>query len=378
MGLISSFKKQNVLFRENKTVMKTIRDKTNLSGAQILAISGNTPEQLFSGDLGTAQKEYHALCRCWHPDRNRDVRATAVFQRVTELYRKAQELIKAERWRGAGILKLPDRGSGAAGCAARHLKYQKRVDFELGEMYLAENEVAFAVERQYADLFENARRQIAKFRFADEPMRKEIARNLPLKPEYFTSAKHLFMVLPKTADTVLLEDLLEYLGCAIDARHVAWISNRLHNLACYFEYAGIVHHDISPRTFFISPKSHTGNLLGGWWYARSKGEKINALPKRTIELAPPDVIRSKQADGRTDLELIRQTGREMLGVGVPGSRIKTNEKIPPAMARWFNGATSGSAVTDYELWRNVLETDFGKPRFVRFEIHPEAIYGSGS
>ena len=353
--------------------MKRIYDKINLTAEQILAVSPNAPEKLFSGNLETARSEYHDLSRRWHPDHNRHPQATAVFQRIAELYRKTQELIKAKLWRGAGILELPVAGSGAAASAYRQMNYFKSVKFELGDLYIAERELAFSVERQYADLFENARRHIAGFRFADISMRKEIERNLPGKPEYLATSERLIMILPKTPDMILLGDLFEYFGGSIDARHVGWIINSLHNLACYFEYAGIVHHDISPHTFFVSPEFHSGMLLGGWWYARLAGEKISALPSRTINIAPPDVIRRKQADGRVDLELIRQTARELLGVA-NGAKTNTNGKIPPAMARWINGATSGSAVTDYELWKNVLEMDFGKPRFVRLDIEPGAVY----
>lgn len=350
--------------------MKTINDIMNLTGERLLAISENAPEKLFSGDLEIARTEYHALSRRWHPDHNPDAQATAVFQHVAGLYRKTQEFIKKGDWRGPGILDLPGR---TAGDYLRELRYFKKVPFELGDMYVGENRIAFAIERAFADLFENAKRQISKLRFADRSMQKEIERYLPRTPEYFEGGKRLIMLLPKPADMVLLEDLREYLGGVIDARHVAWIGNRLHNLACYFEYAGIVHHDISPQTFFVSPKLHTGMLLGGWWYARFKGETIKALPARTINLAPADVIRHRQADGRVDLELIRQTGRELLGKA-NGGWVKTNEKIPPAMARWFNGVTSGSAVTDYELWNNALETDFGAPRFIRLDAEPEKIY----
>jgi hypothetical protein len=354
--------------------MKRIYDKINLTAEQILAVSQNAPEKLFSGNSETARSEYHELSRRWHPDRNRHPQAIIVFQHIAELYRKTLELIKAGLWRGAGVLELPVAGSGATASARRQMNYFKNVKFELGDLYVAEKEVVFSVERQYADLFENARRHIADFRYADISMRKEIERNLPGKPQYLATPERLIMILPKTPDTVLLEDLLDYLGGSIDARHVGWMLSSLHNLACYFEYAGIVHHDISPHTFFVSPEFHSGMLLGGWWYARLKGEKINALPNRTINFAPPDVIRRKQADGRVDLELIRQTGRELLGVA-HGAKMNTNGKIPPALARWINGATSGSAVTDYELWKNVLEMDFGKPRFVGLDVELGAVYG---
>jgi hypothetical protein len=353
--------------------MKETYDKLNFTAEQILAIAENAPERLFSGNLEMARSEYHNLSRRWHPDRNRDRQATTVFQHITGLFRKARLLIQAGRWRGAGILELPAPGSGAAASAHRRMTYFKSVEFELGDLYIAETEVAFSVERQYADLFENARRQIGGFRFANISMEKEIGRNLPRRPEYFTTSERLIMVLPKMPDAVLLEDLLDHLGDAIDPRHVGWIVNCLHNLVCYFDYAGLVHHDIGPRTFFVSPRSHSGTLLGGWWYARSKGERINALPDRTIRIAPPDVMILKRADSRVDLELIRQTGRELLGAA---KEMGTNKdgKIPPAMARWINGATSGSAVTDYQLWKGVLEMDFGAPRFVRLDVEPDAIY----
>lgn len=347
--------------------MKTIDDKLNLTGERILAIPESAPEKLFSGDLEIAKSEYHALSRKWHPDHNANADAAIVFQRVAGLYRTAQALIRANAWRGAGVLELSSKAVN------RSIAYLKTVDFELGDVYVGEREIVFSVERKYADLFENAKKQIADFRFANHAMQKEIERSLPREPEYFATATHLIMVLPKTPDQVLLEDLLEYLGGAIDPKHVAWIGNRLHNLACYFEYARTVHNDISPRTVWVSPKFHTGALLGGWWYARKTGEKINALPSRTINFAPADVIRNKRADSRVDLELIRQTGRELLG-DASGIGLKTNSKIPAAMTRWFNGATSGSAVTDYELWKNVLEMDFGKPRFVRLDVEPNAIY----
>lgn len=354
--------------------MKTIEDKINLTAAEILSIPEKSPEKLFSGALEIAKSEYHTLCRRWHPDYNRDEDATAVFQHVNNLYQTAQRLIEMNCWRGAGVLELPVAGSGATS-VFRRILYFKRADFELGEMYIGETEIAFAVERQYADLFENARRRIASFQFANLAMQKEVRRNLPDNPEYFATDERLIMLLPKAPDVILLDDLLEHLGGAIDARHVAWIGSSLQNLACYFDYAGIVHHDISPQTVFVSPENHSVMLLGGWWYANFAGGRIFALPNRTINVAPADVMRKKRADARVDLELIRQTGRELLGEN-GSAPIKTNEKIPAAMARWFNGATSGSAVADYKLWKNALEMDFGKPRFCRLDVEPDAIYAA--
>ena len=132
-------------------VMKTIEDKINLTAEEILAIPEKSPEKLFSGALEIAKSEYHTLCRRWHPDYNRDANATPVFQHINNLYQTAQELIKTSCWRGAGVLELPAAGSGAAS-VSRRIRYFRRADFELGEMYIGETEIAFAVERQYAGI----------------------------------------------------------------------------------------------------------------------------------------------------------------------------------------------------------------------------------
>lgn len=352
--------------------MKTIDNKLELGSEQILSISADAPEKLFSGDVQTAKTEYYILSRRWHPDLSKHPDAALVFQHVNKIYRTAQELIETDAWRGAGVLELPIAKSSEV-FKSRQLRYFKRASFELGDLYIGKTEIAWAVERQYADLFENARRQLKNFRFANAAMQTEIERSLPLRPEYFVTRERLIMVLPKSADAILLEDLLDYLGGAIPAKHVAWIVGSLQNLCCYFDYHQIVHQDISPRTVFVSPEHHTAVLLGGWWYTSFANEKIRALPSRTTRTAPADVLRNKRADARVDLELIRQTGRELLG-SKTNARLTVDKNVPPAMARWLSGATSGLAVTDYQLWQNVLAMDFGKPRFCPLAINSSAIY----
>ena len=343
--------------------------KTDLSPRQILAISEQAPEKLFTGNLEIAKSEYRLLGRHWHPDHNSDAQSPQVFQHISKLYRLTQELLNANRWRGAGTLEL-----GNSDGVFRRIPYLRIVPFELGEMYVGEREVVFAVERQYGDLFENAKKQIAGLKFADAGMKREIARCLPPVPTYFATADRLLMVLSKTPDLILLDDLRIFLGGRIEPTHVGWIQSVLHNLSCYLGYANLVHHDISPQTVFVSPQFHTGALLGGWWYARQTGDKIPALPARTIQNAPPDVLRDKRADGRTDLELIRATGRELLG-DPGGGHLSADKNVPSAFAGWLNGATNGDPVREYQLWKEVLQKSFGAPRFVKLNINVGEIYG---
>ncbi len=339
-----------------------------LSGRQILAIPETSPEKLFSGSLEVAKKEYFGLAGTWHPDRNPDKEALRVFQHITALYNNAREQIKNDAWRGPGELML-----FRSGALIRTISFLKSESFELGDVYIGKREVVFSVRREFKDLFDNAKRRIAGFTFANSDMQEEVGRYLPRKAEYYSTPERLIMVVGKASDLILLEDLRIFLGGDMDARHVAWIQSSLHNLSCYFEHAGIVHHDIGPRTYFVSPKNHTGALLGGWWYALEAGQSLKALPHRTIRFAPADVLRKKRADGRVDLELIRATGRELFD-DANGARLKKNKKVPKAFANWLNGVTSGEAVLDYKLWNYALEMSFGERRFVKLAVDPAAVY----
>lgn len=339
----------------------------------MLRISADAPEKLFSGDLAKAKREFHALSRRWHPDHNSDAAALHVFQHIARLYAQAQERLRNNTWRGAGVLEVTGKRAGMS--YPRQLAYHKVHPFELGEMYVADEFVAFAVRHEYQDLFDNAKRHLAGFRYADATMQSEVGRYLPAVPDYYTTPERLLMVVPKSPELILLADVVEFVGGALTVQQMAWMQSSLHNLACYLNYAGLVHHDIGPQTYFVAPKLHYGQLLGGWWYAQDKDAKLLALPQRTLSNAPADVIRNKRAEARVDLELIRLTGRELLG-DASGARLGANPDVPPLIAQWLNGATSGTAVNDYRLWRTVLHEVYGKPRFHKFDLDAATVYGS--
>ena len=63
----------------------------NLTAGHILAIAETEPERLFTGSEDALKAEYRALSKLWHPDTNKDVKATDVFARINVLYAKAKE-----------------------------------------------------------------------------------------------------------------------------------------------------------------------------------------------------------------------------------------------------------------------------------------------
>ncbi len=61
---------------------------------------------------------------------------------------------------------------------------------------------------------------------------------------------------------------------------------------------------------------------------------MRAAPALTVQYAPFDVINHQRGDIRTDLELIRALGRELLG-DVTGARLAREKAAPPPMIDWL-------------------------------------------
>lgn len=345
---------------------------STLTAAQLLAI--REPERLFTGEASSLKNEYRHLAFIWHPDRCRDGFAREVLPHINGLYLSAKGKLEQGTWETPGFMSMFDK----AGQEYR-FRFHLRRPFELGEMLAGDSIVAYLVDARHRPFFDNAVRRIGNFAYASDAMRQEVSRYLPTIRKIFEARDgRLVMVLRKSPDLLLLRDVLDHFGAvgfpAGWPRHVAWIQSTLHNLCCYLEYAGLTHNDISPDTYFISPRHHSGALLGGWWYSERAGLKLSGVPSRTYNLMPLDVKNGKLADPRVDLELVRSVGRELLG-DISGMKFLHTRPAPAPLLAWLRHPTTGSAITDYKLWReNVLIDSFGKPSFVEMNLRPEDIY----
>ena len=142
--------------------------------------------------------------------------------------------------------------------------------------------------------------------------------------------------------------------------------------------AQISHNDLSLDTLFVCPEHHTVCVLGGWWYASTIGKKLKALPQRTIINAPSVLINSKLAMLETDPELVRLTGRELLG-NANGVHLMLDTSIPRGLVSWLRLPGRGHAIKDYAEWRDkILPDSFGPRKFVKMTITTEDVYPSES
>lgn len=350
-------------------------DHSSLSADDILAIPVTEPERLFiRPDAAAIKKVVQMLSMKWHTDRCSDLRAADVFDRVRKLGDAAVTKLAEGTWATPGVLHITS-SSGTA----YELSYVRKLVLDIGTMYAGHQTVAFEIGTSDLDLLENAEKQLAGLTYASEGMRTEFARYFPAGVRKIDTKSGAILLMTKAPDTVLLQDVLEHYEGKVPSRHVAWIISRLLNIACYLDRQGLIAHNaIGPDTVFISPATHGVSLLGGWWFAAGIGQKMLAASARMRLSAPPDVLRTKVGDTRTDMEMIKALARELLG-DASGVRLASDAAVPSAMVDWLQLSTNQSAVDTYRDWQeHVLPAAFGARKFVEMDVSPKTLYKTGA
>lgn len=339
-----------------------------LSAAEILAIPPGAPERLFSGDPAALRRELTALAKAWHPDRNGgSTEASAVFARVMELHREARRRLAGGTWSAPEAIRVD-----ALDGRSLLLTAKKRHAFELGEMAIATDQVAFLVEKEHAALFEAGLAAIRAIRYPDAKLRRDLARFMPSIEGIYETAERRVAIIPKPADTVLLADLVDYMG-ALPPKHVAWIVSSLFNLVCFFEVVGLTHNALSAATVFASPQNHAVYPLGGWWYALAAGHRLELLPDASYALLTREMTLTKRADIRLDLECVRAIARAALG-DPRGIEFHRRKDLPRPMADFLRLPAPSTALEDYRAWQQALTDSFGPRRFLELPISVSDVY----
>lgn len=353
---------------KNLTDAEILRIK-RLTASEILKIT--VPEKLFTGDFGKAKSEHRLLASRWHPDRGGD---NKVLAHVQWLYEAAEKKLASGRWIIPGLLEFTTKDR-----KKYQVKYRKHHPFELGDMYISDTVVAYVIRKENADLVRASKKIISGFQYSSDRMRKECERYLPkVKLDAETDDSYV-VVYEKTPDLILLKDVIDHWGGELPTQHAAWILSSAYNLACYLSFNSISHNAISASTYFISPKYHSGALLGGWWYSSKFNQKLIALPKATIDECKSLIVDKTSTGPSIDLQLIKTMGLEMLG-DPHGTKMlmkmKTDAKAFPApFINWLKTTGGKRAVTDYKIYKDkVLIDSWGEPKYFEMELSANDVY----
>lgn len=323
----------------------------NTSAEAILSMTPAQARLLFPGDPDAIARRFRELALAWHPDRNAAPEATRVFAHITTLHATATqkpaleervfETIKGRQFR---------------------LRWRRRHVSPLGEILIGDTFIAHIVPADLDDL--SLRAAAFRPRFADDAMRREIARFLPRTETVLETADGRVFIERKDSDQALLADLAR-LG-PVDPRHAAWIATRLVNLACWLQWSGVAHGAIGPETLLVSPSQHSVALTGPFLCAGGFGTAPSALPERTLDAAPRYAVADARLDERLDPELVRLTLRELLDDPV-GTQLVADPDFPKPFAGWLL-TPAPCAHADFAAWERAREASFGARRFVPWDV----------
>ncbi len=327
------------------------------------------PERLFSAPEA-AKAEARLLFRAWHPDRCADPHAAEVFDHLQKLLAEADRKQAQGRWETPGLLRLED----AAGTRFE-MRYASKLAIDVGTMYVGRKFVGFDITTDNVDLLDEAQHRLTSLPYFSSAMREEFRRYFPAPGRRIETGAGAFWLVPKDPEVLLLKDVLAHFNGRMPARHVAWVLSRLLNIACYLEVGSqLAHNAIGPDTVFISPAAHSAHLLGGWWFAARLGAPLIAASPRMLQHAPPAVLQKKLGDSRTDMEMLKALGRELLG-DPAGTRLSQDPEVPAAMSDWLQLTTHQDAVSTYQDWQErVLVDAFGPRKFVELNLTHATLY----
>lgn len=343
-----------------------MREVTTLSAKEILAIPTDQPELLFTGSAN-AKMEYRRLSMKWHPDR--DASNEKAFTHMKALYELAEKKIEAGLWITPGQLVIK-----ALDGKSYEVKYRKHHKIDLGDMYIGNSVIAYAIDKENEDLYKNGVKIIKGFKFPDLKFEENIKRLLPKIMAEIVTVDKFFLIIEKPPSTILLKDALDHCGGKFDDRTMAWMLSRLYNIGCYLKWAKLAHNDIALDTVFIEPANHAAYLLGGWWFTSPLNQKLIAVPGSLIRHAPSSLMKNKVGDSQFDMELIRLIGRQLLG-DPNGTKLQLDKKLPRPLVEWIRSVSTGDSFKDFATWKGqVLDASFGKRTFHEMKVSVEDIY----
>lgn len=332
----------------------------NLSAAQILALPIARPEKLFE-DVAVIDATYKSLAKTWHPDLNTDPKASDVLAHINVMYSRAKTLIMMGAWGSVAVLNIKTPTN-----VNKTFHYQGVRPFELGEIYICASWIVFACEKRYSLFCDRFVANSKFFKFGNADMKAQMVDHLPFLVERYEDEDRIYIAVATNKPYVRLADLIES-QVSIDPKHVAWILSRMYGTACYLEYSGIRHLDISPESFFIVPETHEGALFGGWFYAAMKGDKPLGMPNR-ISLADP----KNMPTSLIHLSMIKEAGKKLFKANSFYQLKKLS--IPAEIRDWLMMPSGDNPFREYERWEATLVKAFGKRRFTEMKVSVTDVY----
>lgn len=336
----------------------------NLTADEILSIE--IPEKLFSRDNFIL--EARQLLSIWHPDKSNSPLANQVSARINVLFDLAEK--KVDNWTEPGVFKF----TNTAGAEFKVRYYQSR-ELPIGTMYYGKTVVAYNIDNSNQDLNDNVSQMMTKLSRVSAGMRKEFDKYLPKIKQTIKTKNSTVFIFEKTEDVIPLSDMLDLVDGKLGPKHVAWVGNRLFNLACFLSHNKLTYNAFTLDNIWVSPQFHSALLIGGWWYSKTCGDKLIAIPGELLNILPEQVKKDKIAHIKYDLIAIKHILLKLLGdkTGTGMSLLK-DKSIPKLMLDQLRTPVMGDSIQEYKSWGKTVDDSFGERKFIKLEIDISKLY----
>lgn len=283
----------------------------DLGAEQILKITSYL--ELFGSTKAEQKKNFKNLCKTWHPDVNNSKEAKEVFEHIMFLWNNIGNSIVTD---GSKVINITfEKENGKRVIIDNPISF----DTALGKVYHTTTKVILVFEECRKKFYDNYLKQVNSLKYENSKMEQEFKRYFPeIKDTFKTKEGRYVIVINKTSEVKSLKLIVEeYVqkGEKVPQEHLNWIFNRLYNLACYMNWAGIVFNGLALENIWVSPEMHTVLLLDGWEYTVSKGENLIGLPLDVYNNVPNKVKTNKAADTLIDILSIRGLGCKLTNKG---------------------------------------------------------------
>lgn len=330
------------------------------------------PIQLFEGTEQDIKSIYYNLSQQWHPDKNKDSNSD-VFIHITKLYKNAIQLVQNSYTKTLSKNIIEFKCKTGKIIKIKYLKIHRKQYYQ---MIIANNHVIYIFDENFKSLYDNFILSVKRLHNGAK-LKDKFDKFFPTIDSTFETVNNKYgITLLNSNKLIPLNDILTFYNNKVPIKHVAWITNSLYNIVCYFKFHNICHNGILSENYFISCQDHYGILMGGWEHSLGLSSSLKTTDKNIYKVLPNSIKNNKISSSIIDLESIKALTRELLGDRY-GSKLNQSYPEYSQIMSFLKLPSNSDPVIDYQNWEYILSKSFGPRKFIQMNCDFNTVYCKG-
>ncbi len=319
---------------------------------------------------------YRLMSRVTHPDANSSTdkkTAEEAFIKLTEWYDLALRDIEANRYGQRPTTKIKTNKNV-------YIVNDVFASGDVSDVFDCFNEkdktkalvLKVISDKQNNDLINNEVKVLKQLYAHTGGFFKLISNHIPKIIEAFEVDGKQAIVFEKLTNYHSLGQIMQAYPKGIHERNVVWMFNRLLAAQSTLHGLNLVHGNILPQNFMISPEDHNGKLID-FTNAVGDDQKLKTMYPDFQEFYPPEVLKRGKVTSATDIYM-----SAACMVKLAGGDLKTKEmpdNIPLEVRNFFKACLIENlsfrpcnALALHEEFREILKQIWGQPKFFQFDM----------